>query len=52
VAYARRRCLIDHLERLQEVLEEAGYGPARIDVADEALQPVETSGGGHRIPSD
>jgi len=27
VAYARRRCLIDHLERMQEVLEEAGTAP-------------------------
>jgi hypothetical protein len=48
VAYARRRCLIDHLERMQEVLEEAGYGAARIDVGDEALLAVETTPGGHR----
>jgi hypothetical protein len=42
VVYARRRCLIDHLERLQEVLEEGGFGAARIDVGAETLLAVET----------
>ncbi len=42
--HARRRCLIDHLERLQEILEEGGFGAARIDVGDETLLAVETGG--------
>ncbi len=46
VVYARRRCLIDHLERLQEVLADGGFGAARIDVGDEALLAVETGNAG------
>ncbi len=53
VVYARRRCLIDHLERLQEVLADGGFGAARIDVGDDTLRAVETGdagrgGGEHR----
>jgi endonuclease YncB( thermonuclease family) len=41
VVHARRRCLIDHLERLREILADAGFGAARIDVEDEALLAIE-----------
>jgi hypothetical protein len=41
VVHARRRCLIDHLERLQKILADAGFGDARIDVEDEALLAIE-----------
>jgi hypothetical protein len=34
---------LDRQQRLQEVLEEARYGPARIDVGDEALLAVKTT---------
>ena len=44
VVHARRRCLIDHLERLQQLLEEVGFGAARIDVDDETLLAIETGG--------
>ncbi len=52
VAYARRPLSDHHPERLQEVLEEAGYGPARIDVGDEALLAVKTTPGAHRTATD
>ena len=52
VVYARRRCLIDHLERLQEVLADGGFGPARIDFGDEALLAVETGGAGQDTHGD
>ncbi len=45
VVYARRRCLNDHLERLQQLLEEVGFGAARIDVDDETLLAIETGRG-------
>lgn len=48
VVRARRRCLIDHLERLQEVLAASGFGAARIDVDDETLLAIETGGAGQR----
>lgn len=41
VVWARRRCLIDHVARLQDLLEERGLGRARIDLDDEALLSVE-----------
>jgi hypothetical protein len=41
VVVARRRCLLDHLERLQEVLDELGHGLAEIHLADDAYLAVE-----------
>ncbi|HEX8745182.1 MAG TPA: hypothetical protein VF712_18800 [Thermoleophilaceae bacterium] len=41
VAYARRRCLYDHLQRLQDLLEAEGFGPARMDGLDDAALLVE-----------
>jgi hypothetical protein len=41
VPYARRRCLYDHLQRLQDLLEDEGLGPARIDGLDTALALID-----------
>ena len=40
VMYARRRCLYDHLQHLQDLLEEAGID-ARIPVDEKAVVAVE-----------
>ena len=41
VLYARRRCLYDHLQRLQEFADELGIGPLQADVLDETLLALE-----------
>lgn len=41
VAYARRQCLYDHLQRLQDVLEAEGLGPAHVDGLDAAAVLVD-----------
>jgi hypothetical protein len=41
VAYARRRCLYDHLHELQTLLEDAGHRDLKIDVLDQALALVD-----------
>ena len=41
VAYARRGCLYDHLQRLQDLLEAEGLGPAGVAGLDEAALLVE-----------
>jgi hypothetical protein len=41
VAYARRRCLYDHLQRLQDLLEAEGFGPVCVDGLDDAALLVD-----------
>ncbi len=41
VMVARRRCLYDHLQRLQDCLERLGHPGAEIPVEDAALHAVE-----------
>ncbi|MFL5896307.1 MAG: hypothetical protein ACJ76Z_14495 [Thermoleophilaceae bacterium] len=41
VLYARRRCLYDHLQRLQDFADELGIGPLQADVLDETLVGLE-----------
>jgi hypothetical protein len=41
VAYARRRCLYDHLHRLQDLLEAEGIGPVQISGLDVATAVVD-----------
>lgn len=37
VVFARRRCLYDHLQRLQEFVAELGIGRLKVDVGEDAL---------------
>jgi len=41
VEYARRRCLYDHLQRLQDFADELGIGPLEADVLDETVAAVD-----------
>jgi hypothetical protein len=41
VTHARRRCLFDHLQQLQEQLEQAGM-EAQITIHDEAIAAIES----------
>jgi hypothetical protein len=41
VLYARRRCLYDHLQRLQDFADELGLGFLGADVVDETLVAIE-----------
>jgi hypothetical protein len=41
VLYARRRCLYDHLQRLQDFADELGIGPLQADLLDETLLALE-----------
>ncbi len=41
VTHARRRCLFDHLQQLQEQLEQAGV-EAQITIHDEAIAAIES----------
>lgn len=41
VVWARRRCLYDHLQRLQDLLGELGHDSVEIDVLDDALLAVD-----------
>lgn len=41
VVFARRRCVYDHFQRLQDFLAELGYDRVRVDFVDEALLAIE-----------
>ena len=41
IAYARRRCLYDHLQRLQDLLDAEGKGSVRVGGLDDAARLVE-----------
>ncbi len=41
VMFARRRCLYDHLQRLQDCLERCGHPGTQIPLEDAALHAVE-----------
>ena len=41
VVHARRRCLYDHLQRLQDLVAELGLGRAAVDGLEQAVEAVE-----------
>jgi hypothetical protein len=41
VLFARRRCLYDHLQRLQQFADEIGLGALQVDVGEQTLLAIE-----------